>query len=212
MAENAAKLMVVCRFPNCELQCPKHHRRIPDMKQHEQHHKIPSSPNMKPQTQRQTTASRSFISLLSISSSDTKHTRHETSSSLGGSSAATAVEIASSGCPCQVQQRCCFMWGLVLSAPTHRIRKIASKSCRNLPFARNFAARTKVSQFHLQNHSDSLANCIATLNSHICLRCGGHQNLLTNLRGGPEFAFTFAAVSLRPRCAHVWFHRRFVVL
>ena len=44
-------------------------------------------------------------------SPDTKYTRHETSS-LGRFSAATTVEIANQGCPCQVQQQCCFMWGL----------------------------------------------------------------------------------------------------
>ena len=38
-------------------------------------------------------------------SPDTKHTRHETTSSLGRFSAATAVEIASQGCPCHVQQQ-----------------------------------------------------------------------------------------------------------
>ena len=81
------------------------------------HHKIRSKPNMKPQTQRETTASRSFIRLgpqiPPTMSTDTKHTRHETTSCLGRSSAATTVEIASQGCPCQVQQQCCFMWGLV---------------------------------------------------------------------------------------------------
>ena len=81
------------------------------------HHKIRSKPNMKPQTQRETTASRSFIRLgpqiPPTMSTDTKHTRHETMSSLGRFSAATTVEIASQGRPCQVQQQCCFMWGLV---------------------------------------------------------------------------------------------------
>ena len=81
------------------------------------HHKTRSKPNMKPQTQRETTAFRSFIRLgpqiHPTMSTDTKHTRHETTSSLVRFSAATTVEIASQGCPCQVQQQCCFMWGLV---------------------------------------------------------------------------------------------------
>ena len=107
----------VLPFSNNEFQCTKHHRHKPDTKQHEKHHKIRSKPNMKPQTQRETTASRSFITLGSTNSPtmspDTKHTRHETTSSLGRFSAATTVEIASQGCPCHVQQQCCFMWGLV---------------------------------------------------------------------------------------------------
>ena len=63
MAENAEKLVVFCRFQSNEFQCTKHHKHKPDMKQHEKHHKIRSKPNMKPQTQRETTASWSFISL-----------------------------------------------------------------------------------------------------------------------------------------------------
>ena len=81
------------------------------------HHKIRSKPNMKLQTQRETTASRSFIRLgpriPPTMSTDPKHTRHETTSSLGRFSAATTVEVASQGRPCQVQQQCCFMCGLV---------------------------------------------------------------------------------------------------
>ena len=46
------------------------------MKHHEKHHTICSSQNMKPQTQRETTASLSFISLGSTSSPDTKHGDH----------------------------------------------------------------------------------------------------------------------------------------
>ena len=80
--------MVFCRFQSHEFQCTKHHRHKPDTKQHEKHHKIRSKPNMKPQTQRETrTASRSFITLGCTNSptmsTDTKHTRHETSPSLG---------------------------------------------------------------------------------------------------------------------------------
>ena len=73
MAENAEKLVVFCRFQSNEIQCTKHHRHKPATKQHEKHHKIRSKPNMKPQTQRETTASRSFITLGSTNSP-----RHET--------------------------------------------------------------------------------------------------------------------------------------
>ena len=117
VAENAEKLVVFCHFQSNAFQCTKHHRHKPDTKQHEKHHKIRSKPTMKPQTQRETTASRSFITLGSTNSPtmspDTKHTRHETTSSLGRFSAATTVESASQGCPCHVQQQCCFIWGLV---------------------------------------------------------------------------------------------------
>ena len=117
MAENAEKFAVFCRFQSNEFQCTKHHRHKPNTKQHEKHHKNRSKPNMKPQTQRETTASRSFITLGSTNSArmstDTKHTRHETSSSLGRFLAATTVEIASPRCPYHVQQQCCSMWGLV---------------------------------------------------------------------------------------------------
>ena len=44
-------------FPNNEFQCPKHHRLKPDMKTPQ----ICSSPNMKPQTHRETTALLFFI-------------------------------------------------------------------------------------------------------------------------------------------------------
>ena len=42
---------------------------------------------------------------------------------------------------------------------------IASEFCRKLPFARNFRNEDKISQFHSQNHSHSLANSFARLNS-----------------------------------------------
>ena len=82
------------------------------------YHKIRSKPNIKPQTQRETTASRSFIRLgPQIPPTVNRHETHPTWNNvilnLGRFSAATAVEIASQGCPCQVQQQCCFMWGLV---------------------------------------------------------------------------------------------------
>ena len=54
------------------------------MKHHEKHHNIHSSSNTKPQTQRETTACRSFVSLGSTISPDMKHTRHEKTLSLGG--------------------------------------------------------------------------------------------------------------------------------
>ena len=117
MVDNAAELMVFWRFSNSEFQCPKNHRRKPDMKQLEKHRAIRSSPNMKPQTQRETTPYPSFTSLGSAFSPDTEQTRHEITSPLGGFSAATTVEVASQGCPCWVQQQCClvgvwFHWGV----------------------------------------------------------------------------------------------------
>ena len=89
--------MVFCRFQTMNLFCPKHDRRKPDMKQHGKHHTIRSSPNMKPQTQRDITAHPSFISLGSTISPDTKHTQHERTSSLDGFSAAITVEIGQPG-------------------------------------------------------------------------------------------------------------------
>ena len=77
MAENAEKLVVFCRFQSNEFQCTKHNTHKPDTKQHEKHYKIRSKPNMKPQTQRETTASRSFITLGSTHS-PYNVTRHET--------------------------------------------------------------------------------------------------------------------------------------
>ena len=74
MAENAAKLVVFRCFPKyIGVQYPEHHRRRPDMKQHEKHHRIRSSRNMKPQTQSETTASRSFI-ILACTISPTRNT------------------------------------------------------------------------------------------------------------------------------------------
>ena len=62
------------------------------------------------------------------------------------------------------------------------------------------AAKTKVSPFHSQKHSHSLANSFAALHSQLfCLRFGAY-NSLANLRGASEFVFIFAAVWLRPRC------------
>ena len=55
MADNQQILWCSADFPNNEFQSPKHHKRKPDMKQHEKHHKICSSPNMKPQTHCETT-------------------------------------------------------------------------------------------------------------------------------------------------------------
>ena len=104
-------------FKSNEFQCTKHHRHKPTRNNMKNITRSAPKPNMKPQTQRETTASLSFIRLGSTNSPtmspDTKHTRHETTSSLERFSAATAVEIASQGCPCQVQQQCCFMRGLV---------------------------------------------------------------------------------------------------
>ena len=108
-----SKTYGILPFSDNEFQCPKPHRPKPDMKQHGKHHTIRSSPNMKPQTQRETTAYPSFISLGSTISPDRKQPQHETTSSLAGFPAATAVEIGSQGCPCRVQQYCCYVWGLV---------------------------------------------------------------------------------------------------
>ena len=64
---------LVLSISNQWLSMPRHHRRKPDMRQHEEHHKIRSSPNMKPQTRLETKASRSFNNLGSTISPNTKH-------------------------------------------------------------------------------------------------------------------------------------------
>ena len=104
MAENAAKLMVFCRFQTMNFNAPS----ITDVNTTWNNMAHNTQPALHPTWNHKPNAK-----LGSATSPDTKHTRHETISSFGGFSAATAVEIASQGCPCRVQQPGCFLWGLV---------------------------------------------------------------------------------------------------
>ena len=81
---------------------------------------------------------------------------------------------------------------------------IASEFCRKRPFARNFRSENENLQFHSQNHSHSLANSFATPNSQLFVWDLVPKNSLANFRGASEFAFPFAAVSLRPWCTQLW--------
>ena len=123
MAENAEKLVSVLPFSkSMNFNAPSITDDKSDTKQHEKHHKIRSKPNMKPQTQCETTASRSFIRLGSQipPPPPVNVTRHDFTPNMKQRQCLESsfelqqlVEIASQGCPCQVQQQCCFMWGLV---------------------------------------------------------------------------------------------------
>ena len=76
------KLVVFCRFQTMIFNAPSITDVNPTCNKHGKHNTIRSSPNMKPKTQCETTAYLSFISSGSAISPDTKHTRHETTSSL----------------------------------------------------------------------------------------------------------------------------------
>ena len=88
-----------------------------------------------------------------------------------------------------------------LSAPRQCIRNRQRSVSQTRPFARNFRSESPnlaisfAKPFAIAGELIRSAKLAAFL-----LRFGGH-NSLANSRGASEFAFAFAAVSLRPWCA-----------
>ena len=77
---------------------------------------------------------------------------------------------------------------------------IASKFCRRLPFARDFRSEDDIFAISFAKPFAFASEFLRSAQfAAFCLRFGG-QNSLANCRGASEFAFAFAAVSLRPQC------------
>ena len=87
----------------------------------------------------------------------------------------------------------------LLSAPSHRIQKSLVNFVANFHSQGNCAVRTTFSQFHSQKNSHSLANSFVMLSSQFLSEIW-RRTFANEFSGASEFAFAFAAVSLRPRC------------
>ena len=92
----------------------------------------------------------------------------------------------------------CFL--VVFLAFFQKNKERKDRVCRKLPFARNFPQRGRNFRISFAKPfafaSEFLRNADFAASS---LRFVG-SNSLANFRGASEFAFAFAAVSLRPRC------------